>query len=99
MATYTGKQEIRRSIISEAMQRIIGQLSLDQLKAIYEAEENALRASQQLGISAQIAAQDAARTVTREIFAGLSDYSIDRMEQDIKVSARDLNKINKLSGE
>ncbi len=92
MATYKGKQEIKRSIISDAMQRIIGQLSLDQLKAIYEAEQNAWHASAHLGNSAQIAAQDVSRTVTREIFTGMSDYLIDRMEQDIKVSARDLER-------
>ena len=84
--------ELKRKIISDTVQRLIGQLSLEDLTAIYEAEQNAWRASAQLGISSQIAAQDCARTVTREIIAGLSDYKINRMEQELKVSARDLAK-------
>jgi hypothetical protein len=84
--------ELKRKIISDTVQRLIGQLSLEDLAAIYEAEQDAWHASAQLGISSQIAAQDYARTVTREIIAGLDDYSIDRMEQNLKVSARDLAK-------
>ena len=85
-------KEFRRKIISEAVQRLIGQLDLEDLTAIYKAEQNAWHASFNLGISSQIAAQDCARTVTREIIAGLSDYKLNRMEQDLKVSAKDLAK-------
>jgi hypothetical protein len=82
--------EIKRKIISGAVQRLIGQFSLDDLTAIYKAEQNSHHASAQLGINAQIAAQDSAQTLIREIVAGLSDYKIDRMESNIKTSARDL---------
>lgn len=81
---------LKRRIISETVQRLIGQLSLEELTAIQKAEQNAWHASAQLGMSSQIAAQDTARTVTREIIAGLTDYNIERMEQDLKISARDL---------
>ena len=81
---------LKRKIISEAVQRLISQLSLEELTAIQKAEQNAFHASAQLGMSSQIAAQDTARTVTREIVAGLTDYKIERMEQDLKISARDL---------
>ncbi len=84
--------ELKRKIISDTVQRLIGQLSLEDLAAIYKAEQNAWHASAQLGMSSQIAAQDTARTVTREIVAGLTDYKIERMEQNLKVSARDLAK-------
>ena len=85
-------KELRRKIISEAVQRLIGQLDLEDLTAIYKAEQNAWLASAHLGISSQLAAQDTARTVTREIIAGLSDYKLNRMEQELKVSARALAK-------
>ena len=81
---------LKRKTISETVQRLISQLSLEELTAIHKAEQNAWRASAQLGMSSQIAAQDTARTVTREIIAGLADYKIERMEQDLKISARDL---------
>ena len=84
--------ELKRKIISETVQRLLGQLSLQELTAIQKAEQNAWHASAQLGISSQIAAQDTARTVTREIIAGLSDYKIEGMESDLKISARDLAK-------
>ena len=84
--------ELKRKIISDTVQRLIGQLSLEDLTEIYKAEQNAWHASAQLGMSSQIAAQDTARTVTREIVAGLTDYKIERMEQNLKVSARDLAK-------
>ena len=84
--------ELKRKIISDTVQRLIGQLSLEDLAAIHKAQQNAWHASAQLGMSSQIAAQDTARTVTREIVAGLTDYKIERMEQDLKISARDLAK-------
>jgi len=84
--------ELKRKIISDTVQRLIGQLSLEDLTEIYKAEQNAWHASAQLGMSSQIAAQDTARKVTREIIADLADYKIDRMEQNLKVSARDLAK-------
>ena len=84
--------ELKRKIISDTVQRLIGQLSLEDLAAIHKAQQNAWHASAQLGMSSQIAAQDTARTVTREIVAGLTDYKIERMEQNLKVSARDLAK-------
>ena len=83
---------LKRKIISEAVQCLISQLSLEELTAIQKAEQNAFHASAQLGMSSQIAAQGTARTVTREIVAGLTDYKIERMEQDLKISARDLAK-------
>ena len=84
--------EIKRKIVARAAQRLIGLLSFDELTAIYKAEQNAEHASAQLGMSAQIATQDTARTVAREIMEGLSDYQIDQMGHELKLSARDLTK-------
>ena len=83
---------IKRKIIAAATQRIIGQLALDELTAVYKAEQNAWHASQQLGISAQCAAQDVSRTVVREIVEGLSQYKIDQIGHNLQLSARDLAK-------
>ena len=84
--------EIKRKIVARAVQRLIGLLSFDELTELYEAEQNAQHASMQLGMSAQIATQDTARTVAREIIEGLSDYKIDQMGHELKLSARDLTK-------
>ena len=45
--------ELKRKIISEAVQRLVGQLGLEDLTAIYEAEQDAWHASAQLGLSSQ----------------------------------------------
>lgn len=84
--------EIKRKIVARAVLRLIGQLTFDELTAIYNAEKDAKHASMQLGMSAQIATQDKARTVAREITGGLSDYQIDQMAHELQVSARDLTK-------
>ena len=84
--------DLRIKIISRAFQRLIGQLDLEDLTALYKAKQNAWHASAHLGINSQIATQECSQTVMREIIAGLSDYKIDRMEQELKVSARELAK-------
>tara|TARA_R110002020_G_scaffold31377_1_gene97880 strand:- start:2096 stop:2407 length:312 start_codon:yes stop_codon:yes gene_type:complete len=86
------KMDIKRKIVARAAQRIIGLLSFDELTAIYKAEQNARHASFNLGISSQLAAQDISRTVARETIQGLSDYKIDQMAHELKLSARDLSK-------
>jgi hypothetical protein len=84
--------EIKRKIVARAVLRLIGQLTFDELTAIYKAEQNSRHASAQLGMNAQIAAQDTAQTVTREIVEGLSAYQIDEMGRELKLSVRDLTK-------
>lgn len=90
---------IKRKIAARAAQRLIGLLSFDQLTAIYKAEQNAYHACAQLGMSAQIATQDTARTVAREIMEGLSDYQIDQIGGELRLSARDLNKYTAMAAE
>jgi len=85
--------DIKRKIVAGAAQRIIGLLSLDELTAIYKAEQNARHASFNLGISSQLAAKNISRTVARETILGLSDYKIDQMSHQLKLSARDLTKL------
>ena len=82
--------EIKRKIVVRAVHRLIGLLSFDELTELYEAQQNAWQASHHLGMSAQIAAQDTAQTVAREIIEGASDYTIDQMGHELKLSARDL---------
>ena len=80
----------KRERMAQSLARIIGQLSLADIRKIHEAEENAWRASQQLGISAQIQAQNISRQVTADVFGALSDYAADRIEGEFKGTARDL---------
>ena len=82
--------EIKRKIVARAAQRFIGLLTFDELTAIYKAEQKATYACAQLGMSAQIATQDSARTVARDIIEGLSDYQIDQMGHELRLSGRDL---------
>jgi len=84
--------KIKQKIVARAVQQLIGQLSFDELSKIYKAEQDANHACMQLGMSAQIATQDKAQTVAREIIEGLSDYQIDQMGHELKLSARDLTK-------
>ena len=83
----------RRELIAQSMARIIGQLDINDLRKIHEAEANAWEASAQLGNSAQVQAQTISRWVTAEVFAALSDYRIDRIESEFKSTARDLEVI------
>jgi hypothetical protein len=80
----------KREAIAQTLGRTLGRLSLKDLKKIHDAEMNAWHASMQLGNSAQVAAQNNARTVSREIIAGLSDYHIDRIFHDLKTTIREV---------
>ena len=80
----------KKELMAYSIARILGQLTLADLRKIYEAEENAWRASAQLGHSAQLRAKNISRKVTAEVFWALPDYAADRIESEFKCTARDL---------
>ena len=82
--------ETRREIMAQSIARIIGQLDINDLRKIHDAEMNSWHASSHLGNSAQVQAQAISRQVTADVFAALSDYRIDRIESEFKSTARDL---------
>lgn len=83
----------RRELMAQSLARILGQLDINDLRKIHDAEMNAWHASAQLGNSAQLQAQNISRQVTAEVFAALPDYAIGRLESEFKSTARDLEVI------
>ena len=84
--------QIKRKIVADAVWLLIRDLSLDELTAIYKAQQNVEHAINHLGMNTQIAATNTAQTVAREIIEGLYDYQIDQMGHQLKLAARDLTK-------
>ena len=80
----------KREAIAQTLGRALGQLSLKDLQKIHDAEMSAWHASAQLGINAQVAAQNNATIAKQEIIAGLSDYQIDRIFHDLKTTIREV---------
>ena len=80
----------KREAIAQTLGRTLSQLSLQDLQKIHDAEMNAWHASAQLGINAQVAAQNNATIAKQEIIAGLSDYAIDRIFHDLKTTIREV---------
>ena len=72
--------DIKRKIVASLAQRFISLLTLEQLKRIKAVEENSKHASYQLSLNAQIAAQDTAKAVSREIVGGLYDNQFEEIE-------------------
>jgi hypothetical protein len=88
--TSKGIHMDKREAIAQTLGRTLGQLSLKDLQKIHDAEMKSWRASQQLGINAQVAAQNNATIVKQEIISGLSDYQIDRIFHDLKTTIREV---------
>jgi hypothetical protein len=80
----------KREAIAQALDRTLGQLSLEDLQKIHAAKMNAWHAQAQLGINAQVAAQNAALIAHQEAIANLPDYSIDRIFHGLKTTIREV---------
>ena len=80
----------KREAIAQTLGRTLGQLSLKDLQKIHDAKMNAWHASAQLGINAQVTAQNAALIAHQEVIANLPDYAIDRIFHDLKTTIREV---------
>lgn len=82
-------------IIAAAVSRIMGQVDLEALTKIHDAEKNAQQASMNLGNSAQCHAQNVARKVCLETIEALPPYAVSRIKHEFKLAARELEDITK----
>jgi len=85
-------KEQKALIIKQAIHALIGHIHPAKLEPILQAERDAWYASQQLGMNAQIAAQDHVNATVNDLVDSFDDYRLDaiinRLETAFRIKSR-----------